>query len=128
MIAIRPHILLLALVLSVSQLLSQTYNFRNYNTEHGLSQSQVLSIFQDSEGYMWFGTNSGGVSKFDGHTFTTYNSSKGLINDVVFAISENKNNELYFATAKGVSVYNGVNYVNFNEKQGLKNTFVFRDL
>ena len=38
---------------------SQTYDFRNYNVEDGLAQSQVLCIFQDSKGYMWFGTGNG---------------------------------------------------------------------
>ena len=46
---------------------SQTYNFKNYNTEQGLPQSQVLSIFQDHNGNMWFGTNGGGAGKFDGN-------------------------------------------------------------
>ena len=26
---------------------AQTYNFKNYNTEQGLPQSQVISIYQD---------------------------------------------------------------------------------
>ena len=34
---------------------AQTYNFRNYNTEHGLPQSQVLSMYQDTKGFVWFG-------------------------------------------------------------------------
>ncbi len=125
---LRYYITILTIVFSVTKTFSQTYNFRNYNTEHGLSQSQVLSLFQDSKGYMWLGTNTGGVSKFDGRTFTTFNTSKGLINDVVFSISESKSNELYFATAKGVSKFNGFKFENLNEKNGLNNTFVFRVL
>ena len=53
--------------------ISQTYNFKNYNIEQGLPQSQVLSIYQDHKGFMWFGTNSGGVGKFDGNKFILKN-------------------------------------------------------
>jgi ligand-binding sensor domain-containing protein len=63
---------------------SQTYNFKNYNIEQGLPQSQVLTIFQDHNGFMWFGTNSGGAGKYDGNKFTTISDNDGLINNVVF--------------------------------------------
>lgn len=105
---------------------AQTYNFKNYNTEQGLPQSQVLSIFQDHKGCMWFGTNSGGVGKFDGNKFTTLSDNDGLINNVVFSIVENHKQELIFGTSKGISVYNGFEYKNYNEKQGLTNSWVFK--
>ncbi|HRG01098.1 MAG TPA: two-component regulator propeller domain-containing protein [Bacteroidia bacterium] len=105
---------------------SQTYNFKNYNTADGLPQSQVLCIFQDHKGYMWFGTNAGGVGKYDGNKFSTISENDGLINNVVFSIVENHKNELVFGTSKGLSVYNGFTYKNFNEKNGLQNSWVFK--
>ena len=44
----------------------QTYNFRNYTVEDGLSRSEILSIFQDNNGRIGFGTAGGGVNFFDG--------------------------------------------------------------
>jgi ligand-binding sensor domain-containing protein/serine phosphatase RsbU (regulator of sigma subunit) len=114
------------LLLSSELAFAQIYNFKNYNTEHGLSQSQVLSIYQDKKGYMWFGTNSGGVSKYDGNKFYTYNTNQGLVNDIVFSITETHKNELAFGTAKGISIYNHINFKTYNEKNGLKNSFVFK--
>jgi ligand-binding sensor domain-containing protein/serine phosphatase RsbU (regulator of sigma subunit) len=105
---------------------SQTYNFKNYNTAEGLPQSQVLCIYQDHKGYMWFGTNAGGVGKYDGNKFSTISENDGLINNVVFSIVENNKNELVFGTSKGLSVYNGFSYKNFNEKNGLQNSWVFK--
>lgn len=105
---------------------SQTYNFKNYNTEQGLPQSQVLSITQDSRGNMWFGTNSGGVGKFDGNKFTTYTDNDGLVNNVVFSVIETQNKQMVFGTNRGISVFNGFYFKNFGEKEGLKNTRVFR--
>ena len=105
---------------------SQTYNFKNYNTEQGLPQSQVLSIFQDHRGNMWFGTNSGSVGKFDGNKFTSISDNEGLINNAVFSIIENNKNEMVFGTSKSVSVFNGLTFKNYNEKQGLKNSWIFK--
>lgn len=107
---------------------AQTYNFKNYNTEQGLPQSQVLCITQDSKGNMWFGTNSGGAGKFDGNKFTTYSDNDGLINNVVFSITETKDNKIVFGTNRGISVYNGFYFKNYGEKDGLKNPRVFKVL
>jgi ligand-binding sensor domain-containing protein/serine phosphatase RsbU (regulator of sigma subunit) len=120
------HFIILLLFTIVNSVFSQTYNFKNYNTEQGLPQSQVLSIFQDHRGNMWFGTNSGGVGKFDGNKFTSISDNEGLINNAVFSIIENNKNEMVFGTSKGVSVFNGLTFKNYNEKQGLKNSWIFK--
>jgi ligand-binding sensor domain-containing protein/serine phosphatase RsbU (regulator of sigma subunit) len=105
---------------------SQTYNFKNYNTEHGLAQSQVLSMYQDQKGYVWFGTNSGGVGKFDGNKFSKITKNEGLIDDVVFSIAEDNQNHLLFGTSKGLSVYDRINFKNYNEKNGLGNSWIYK--
>jgi ligand-binding sensor domain-containing protein/serine phosphatase RsbU (regulator of sigma subunit) len=118
---------LVGLCISLSTVVfSQTYNFKNYNTEDGLPQSQVLSIFQDSKGYIWFGTNSGGVGKFDGNKFYSLNTNDGLINDVVYSITETSDHQILFGTAKGISAYKNLNFTTYNEKNGLKNSWVFK--
>jgi ligand-binding sensor domain-containing protein/serine phosphatase RsbU (regulator of sigma subunit) len=106
--------------------IAQTYNFKNYNTKQGLSQSQVLSIYQDHNGFMWFGTNGGGASKFDGNKFIAITDNDGLINNAVYSIIENNKNELVFGTSKGLSVYNGFTFENYNEKHGLTNSWIFK--
>lgn len=52
---------------------SQEFNpeFKVYSNAEGLSQSVVLSIFQDSKNFMWFATEDG-LNKFDGYTFKVY--------------------------------------------------------
>ncbi|HXD93715.1 MAG TPA: two-component regulator propeller domain-containing protein, partial [Bacteroidia bacterium] len=64
---------------------SQTYDFRNYNVEDGLAQSQVNCIFQDSKGYMWFGTGGGGLSMYDGKTFKNLSPGNGAISNTVYS-------------------------------------------
>ena len=45
--------------------------FRELTVEQGLSQNSVVSIAQDSTGYMWFATQDG-LNKYDGRDFTHY--------------------------------------------------------
>jgi ligand-binding sensor domain-containing protein len=45
--------------------------FRSYSNAEGLSQSVVMSVFQDSKDFMWFGTEDG-LNKFDGYNFKIY--------------------------------------------------------
>ena len=46
-------------------------SFEHISLEQGLSQSTVLSIIQDHEGYLWLGTQEG-LNKYDGYKFTIY--------------------------------------------------------
>jgi ligand-binding sensor domain-containing protein len=45
--------------------------FENISLAQGLSQSSVQCIFQDSKGFLWFGTTDG-LNKYDGNKFTVY--------------------------------------------------------
>lgn len=50
---------------------SQDLKFTNITIEYGLSHSKVNCIYQDRQGFLWFGTNEG-LNKYDGYTFTVY--------------------------------------------------------
>jgi len=110
---------IVVLLFAKFSLLAQTYDFHNYNVEDGLAQSQVLSICQDKYGNIWFGTNNGGVSKYDGNKFVTYTENDSLVNNVVFSITEIKNGNILFGTNGGLSVLSGKKWLNFTEKNGL---------
>jgi ligand-binding sensor domain-containing protein/two-component sensor histidine kinase len=58
---------------------AQRYSFLTYSTAQGLPQSQVTSIVQDKQGYLWVGTL-GGLAKFNGKDFETFTTQDGLHN------------------------------------------------
>src|SRR5687767_6596361 len=58
----------LACVFSSAALASPPLSVQRYSLEEGLSQQAVNAIVQDSEGFMWFGTEDG-LNRFDGYEF-----------------------------------------------------------
>lgn len=104
----------------------QLYNFDNYSLEHGLAQSQVQCITQDQRGYLWFGTLGGGVSQFDGRTFTTYNESNGLSNNRIYTVLESSAGELWFGTRdRGLTRFDGQQFTYIDTTNGLPHYKVF---
>ena len=99
-------------------------NFTNYNTEQGLALSSIDCGYRDKKGNLWFGTDGGGVSRYDGKSFTNFTTAQGLTNNVVYGITEDKTGNLWFATdGGGVSRYDGKSFTNFTMTHGLpKNT------
>jgi PAS domain S-box-containing protein len=69
-------LLMLCQILSFRQnmVFSQTdrSKIEHISVNEGLSQSTVFCILQDSQGFMWFGTRTGGLNKYDGYSFTHY--------------------------------------------------------
>ncbi|MBL4652521.1 MAG: SpoIIE family protein phosphatase [Flavobacteriales bacterium] len=105
---------------------AQLYNFTHYSVEDGLAQNQILSIYQDSKGYIWYGTNLGGVSVFDGNTFKTISETDGLPSNVVFSIIEDDKNRMLLATNGGLGVWDGKIFTNYNKENGLGHDRVFK--
>lgn len=92
--------LLLPLTLSLIAQQNPQPHFRNYSTEHGLPSPEVYCAFQDSRGYMWFGTDNG-AARFDGYAFRTYDAQDGLTSNVVFDIYEDAKGRIWFGTMTG---------------------------
>jgi diguanylate cyclase (GGDEF)-like protein len=49
---------------------------QRYSLEDGLSQQDVMSIAQDADGFMWFGTEDG-LNRFDGYEFRQLRHDRG---------------------------------------------------
>ena len=51
-------------------------SFRRFSVEDGLPHSRVLSIQQDSRGFLWVGTQNG-LARFDGYEFQIHENRRG---------------------------------------------------
>jgi ligand-binding sensor domain-containing protein len=80
------------------------YVVQHYSIKDGLSQNTVMSILQDKQGFMWFGTWDG-LNRFDGYTFTTYkamsNGVEARVNNRVDLIYEDANECIWWGTYDG---------------------------
>lgn len=48
------------------------FHFDSITTEDGLSNGIIYSIIQDDTGFMWFGTQDGGINRYDGNNFKIF--------------------------------------------------------
>ncbi len=111
-------------------LLGQQYNFEFLGIEEGLPQSTIYKMFQDSRGYLWFGTDGSGICRYDGRTFNTLKMQDGLAGNMVRDIIETRDGKLWIATENGISVYDGLGFSNITGEQGLHGaviTSLFQD-
>ena len=98
--------------------------FRELTVEQGLSQNSVVSIAQDSTGYMWFATQDG-LNKYDGRDFTHYDIQFEDVTRPTFSklgkIYKAKNGELWIVSNSGrLERYSPENQT-FNVISNLKN-------
>lgn len=89
-------------------LAQENISFDHLTTEDGLSQSDINSIYQDNQGFMWFATHDG-LNKYDGYEFKVYNpdpnDSESINSNLIFDIIGDKNQNLWIGTTGS-----GLNY------------------
>jgi len=83
----------------------QDIHFDRISVQEGLSQSTTRCIYQDSKGFMWFGTDDG-LNKYDGYQFSVFkhdpDNPNSLRSNRINSINEDKLGFLWFETTYGV--------------------------
>ena len=81
--------------------------FRKISIEEGLSQSDVYCILQDSQGFIWIGTEDG-LNRYDGYTFKVYryDPSKlhSLNQNTIMSLYEDSSGRLWIGTEDGLNM------------------------
>jgi len=82
--------------------------FRQITINDGLSLSSVYCIYQDSKGFMWFGTEDG-LNKYDGQNITIYRPDPQDTNSLSYRwiehIAEDIYGNLWFGSRGGVTSF-----------------------
>src|SRR5205085_9169019 len=79
--------------------------------QQAIGDSWINTVFEDSQGTLWVGASKVGLSKFDKATgkFTTYKHDPAkpdsLSNNDIFGIGEDKEGNLWIATAGGLNKF-----------------------
>ena len=102
--------LLISILFSLSSpsVHAERYYFQHLGLKNKLSQSSVLCITQDRNGFMWFGTKDG-LNRYDGSNFRIFkhnhSTPHSLGNNNVNSLHENKDGKLWIGTDDGIYIY-----------------------
>jgi len=92
----------------------------------GLSNNSVTTIFQDSDGYLWFGTYDG-LNRYDGYNFKVFrnriNDKKSLLFNTIYNIEGDSRKNIWVGGSNGICIYSKttatfhpVEYTSLNKK------------
>jgi len=102
----------------------ETWNtYNNSNTGGAIGNNAINGAAVESGGVRWFGTNGGGLAKYDGTTWTKYTTgNSGLANNTVYAITFDGSGNKWVATNGGVNKYTGSSWTKYTSgNSGLAN-------
>jgi len=109
--------LLLLILNPFFQANSQQYNFLNYTIDDGLPGSAINSIFEDSRGFLWVGTNSG-LTKFNGKNWKTYSTPEEFSFANIQTIYEDKRANIWIGTkSNGLFLIDGVTVQKYSKSK-----------
>ena len=107
-----------SIVVFLSTIIShaQHQQLTQFTLQDGLPQSQVNAIIQDTIGYLWIGTHGGGISRYDGSQFKTWDEKSGLNSNYVYSIKLHNGN-LFIGTQQGLVIKSKQQFTSYNSPQ-----------
>ena len=100
--------------------------FERINTANGLSNNEITCIFQDRDGFMWFGT-ADGLNKYDGNTITVYRSDDAhpwtsIPSNQINAVTQDEAGNIWVGTKSGVAILDRQTHVWKRFPRGVKDS------
>lgn len=101
----------------------QNLKFEHITTADGLSSSTGIEIFQDSRGFMWFGTIDG-LNRYDGYSCEVYrpvlHDPHSISDTRINTITEDKDGRLWIGTDNGLNLFDPgrKQFFRFNHRPG----------
>lgn len=95
----------------------------NVSSRPALSSNDILFVEKDPKGYLWLGTNGGGINIIapDGKKIQYIRRQNGLSNEIVYSIVPQEGNTVWISTFNGLDRYRKDlrSFNNFFEEDGL---------
>ena len=106
----RNHrLLLIAIVLfPFLSALGEEYRFNHIDAEQGLTNSEVVSIHKNRQGFIWMGTPTG-LFRYDGYQIICFKqnlSSHSATDNNIYRIQEASDGMLWVSTKSGQALFN----------------------
>lgn len=104
----KKQLILLLLLIFTQWAYGQSYYFTHYQVENGLSNNAVICSWQDSHGFLWFGTKDG-LNRFDGYNFKIFrndpNDSLSIGSNFIYSLHEDQAGVLWVGCDRGLFTY-----------------------
>lgn len=111
--------LIILLLFCAHLVCAQEYPVKNFSTLEGLPNNAVRSLFVDSRGILWIGTENG-LAKMDNGRLQSFFQSDGLAFDNCWAIEEDYLNQMWFGSyGGGLTFFDGKEFQVFDHSNGL---------
>lgn len=115
---VRAGIIFLVICIMTHNVSGQSPYFQKYFLLKKNEQIHVNKIFQDRDGFMWYGTNSG-LFKFDGVTSQHYTTSNGLPDNNVTALAQDSIGRIWTGYRSGrIAILDDKGIEKFNPEEG----------
>jgi len=82
----------------------ETLAFRNLTTADGLVSDQIVSLYRDSKGFLWVGTESG-LDRYDAYSFSHFSQQEGVPGFYILGIAEDTEGQVWVHTTEGDACY-----------------------
>jgi ligand-binding sensor domain-containing protein/signal transduction histidine kinase len=106
--------------------LKQDGSFHTYTRAEGFPVDRgTRCVYGDRAGNLWAGGGAGGLCRFRDGTFTLYSMRDGLPGNLVRAIDEDREGNLWVATGNGLCRLRDGRLTCFTEKDGLAHNAVY---
>ncbi len=115
----------------------KTNEVTQYGTADGIANTNLTNVFVDQKKTIWLLTDGGGIYNIENFTKTngkfklikhylhSLKEETSIPTDVVYCMNQDKHGNIWFGTASGLSKFDGKNFWNFYEADGLANTFIY---
>lgn len=92
-----------------------------YDEASGLATNFIYTVFLDSKGRVWFGTDGEGLSVLENGKIRNFSSANGIPLTAVYSITEDKQGHIWFSTSReGVFEWDGRAFRSLSIKEGLR--------
>lgn len=100
------------------ELFGQVHQIRRFGIADGLPNAMIVTTYEDRLGYLWVGTNGGGLSRYDGKNFLNFETHDGLPSEDIISIQEDELSKLWVITSSGLAFFDGRKFVAVVDSSG----------
>ena len=105
----------------VVQWYPQNGSFQKYTILDGLPENFITAIGIANNNHIWVGSFNGYISRYDGQR---WDSQYPKLGDVITSLAFGKDGAIWVGTNRGISYYDGNQWVLFTSQQGLLDNYI----